>query len=742
MSRAAKGDLGEQFRLHKTDNRVVFAGLAALLAVFFGFLYLLQRGKGLPEGVLANRVLLFALWYVNIILILTILFILFRTVFRLLVDRKRSKFQTKLVASAIALSLIPVLIPFPFATSFLVDVFDQWFSLPIEDVVAQAAATAEALVEQIETTNLRDAGRFLEDAKGFDLGDLRDTAELFHHMQELRRELGVHYLAIYDGTEAIHAIADPRVLRRDPRFRSLNRFLNEAMERGEAIHIETSPDIEGRLILAARAARRDGDAAADPDIDGPPAPEYTVAVAGTVLPRDIAEKQRQLILTYQQFLQVKAQKEDIRMSYLLILLMVTLLVIVAFSSIGLRLARRLTEPIQELAEATRRVSSGDLEYRVEIAVDDELGVLVDAFNSMTEELQRNKLLVDRRSRELLEATKRIRAVIQNVAAGVLSIDATGTIRTCNGAALKILNQTDEDVMGKPVTETWSDPERGKLLDVLNQEMAAGEMASDEVRLVVGSVWKTLEVKVTLLPSTGDAPGGRVMVLEDLTELIYAQKMATWTEVARRIAHEIKNPLTPIKLTAERLLKKHQQGDPQLGKLLEEGFEIIVREVETLKNMVDEFSRYARMPRPQPQLIDLDKFVQETVSLYRGVKPGVEVEARIDPEAAEASFDPDQLKSVLTNLLDNAVDSTEAPGEVVVSTVRSNGVLLLHVADTGKGVRPEDKEKLFLPYFSTKGRGTGLGLAIVQRIVAEHHARIRVEDNRPKGTVFTLEIPFY
>lgn len=735
-------DLGEKFRLHKTDNRVVFAALTVLLAVFVGILYLLQRGKGLPEGVLANRVLFFALWYVNVILILTILFILFRTVFRILVDRERSKFKTKLVVSAIGLSLIPVLIPFPFATSILVDIFDQWFSLPIEDVVAQAAATAQALVDHIESTNLRDAGRLLEDSKDYDLEDLNGTVRLVRHMQELRRQLEVHYLAIFDGTQSIYAIADPRVLRRDPKFGTLNRFLEEAMEKGEAFHIETSPEIDGRLILAARAARREGHVAADPDFDGPPAPSYTVVVAGRVLPRDIAEKQRQLIQTYQAYLQVKAQKEDLRMSYLLILLMVTLLVVLAFSSIGLRLARRVTEPLQELAEATRRVSSGDLEHRVDLAVDDELGVLVDAFNSMTEELQRNKLLVDRRSRELLEATKRIRAVLQNVAAGVLSIDASGKIRTCNGAALRMLSQTEEEVMGEPVVEAWDDPERGKLLGVLNQKMEAGDLATAEVRLVVGGVWKTLEVKVTVLPSTGDAPGGRVMVLEDLTELIHAQKMATWTEVARRIAHEIKNPLTPIKLTAERLLRKHQQGDSQLGNLLEEGCEVIVREVGTLKNMVDEFSRYARMPRPQPQPIDLEKFVQETVGLYRGVKPGVEVKSCVEPQAAETSFDPDQLKSVLTNLLDNAVASTEPPGEVVVSTARSNGALLLRVADTGKGVRPEDKDKIFLPYFSTKGRGTGLGLAIVQRIVAEHHARIRVEDNRPKGAVFTLEIPLH
>ncbi|HEX9735933.1 MAG TPA: ATP-binding protein [Thermoanaerobaculia bacterium] len=751
-------DLPEELRRRQKDTRFILGGLTALFVVCIVFYYLLQRGKDLPQSIVANRLLLFVLWYVNVILILIVLFILFRSIFHLIVDRHNrilgSKFKTKLVISAIALSLIPAIIPFPFATHFLVDSFDQWFSLPIEDVVAQARDTADALTRQIEQTNLRDARRVLDEVASYDLVDLRAVAALFERLQQLRQELQVDYLAIFDGTEAIHAIADPHKLRRDPKFRTP--ILREAMERGEAIQVEDSLDVEGRLILAARARRRGGEEAPSaqaPAADAPAAdapaettaaeatsPQYTVAVIGTVLPRDVADKTDNLRRAYQHYLQVTVQKQDIRMSYLLILLMVTLVVMVAFSSIGLRLARRFTAPIQALAEGTRRISSGDLSHRVDVAVDDELGVLVNAFNSMTEELRRNKDLVDRKNRELVEANRRIRAVLQNVAAGVLVIDAEGLIRTCNGAALGILSQSDEEVIGKALAEAWSDPERGKLIELLDQPLPAGEVASHQIRLTVGGVWKTLEVKVTVLPDSAGQPGWRVVVLEDFTELIHAQKMATWNEVARRIAHEIKNPLTPIKLTAERLLRKHQQHDPELGKALEQGVEIIVREVSTLKSMVDEFSRYARMPRPQPREIDLTRFVAETVHLYRGLKPGVEVTGRVDPEAARARFDPDQLKSVLINLLDNAVESTEAPGEVTVSTARANGALLLHVADTGRGIRAEDRDKLFLPYFSTKGRGTGLGLAIVQRIVAEHDARIRVDDNRPRGTVFTLEIP--
>ena len=755
-------DLREELLRRRNDNRFIFGGLLVLLLLLSGIFYLLQRGQSLPQTVVANRLLLFALWYVNIILILAILFVLVRSSLRILVDRQNrilgSRFQTKLVLAAIALSLIPVLILFPLATRLILDSFDQWFSLPIEEVVKQAAETAQGLSDEIERTNLRDARRALDELAGFDLGDLRQYPDLLERMQDLRVELQADYLAIYDGTEPVHGTADPRAgFRRDPTFRGLGRFLREAITRGEAIHVESSLDIEGRLILAAVARPRGAkeppvanepqDARDGEDGDGEPGsgnggsqePPSTVAVVGTVLPPDLAQKSEQLIQAYQRYLRQSVERDDIRASFLLILLMGTLLVVLAFSSISTRLARRVMAPIQALAEGTRRISSGDLDHRVEVAVDDELSVLVDAFNHMTAELKRNRELIDRSNQELLRANERLAAVLHNVAAGVLSIDPEGRVLTCNEAALRILHQAAQSVVDRRVTDAWRDEERGKLVELAERDLSPGRELTAQIRLLLDGVRKTLEIKMTALPGPAGEAGGRVMVLEDLTELLEAQKRAAWTEVARRIAHEIKNPLTPIKLTAERLLRKHRQGDP-LGETLEKGAETIVREVETMKGMVDEFSRYARMPRPRPREIDLERFLAETVRLYQEIKLGVEVRAQVAADASSVRFDTEGLRSVLTNLLDNAVDSTSAPGIVEVRALRRDGCILLQVADTGIGVAPEDVSKLFQPYFSTKGRGTGLGLAIVQRIVTEHDAKIRVEDNTPQGTVFTVEIP--
>ena len=732
------------------DNRVIAAGVLAVLVVLTLAYYLIQRGRGVAGSALEDRMALVVLGYINVILILIVVFILFRSLFRLIIDHRGrmlgSKFKTKLVLSAVFLSLIPVLILYPIAARVLLRSLEAWYSLPIEAVVEEGRQTAEALVQRIESTNLRDAKRVLDAVSDLDLEDLSQHPALKQRMQSLREELQADYLAVYDGEAFIWATADPLKIRNSPNVRrGLSRFLREAIEQGESKQVAEDLGIDGRLILGARAAPRiratptTHDATEAPDTATTEAPRHTVVMLGTLLPPDIAETSENLLRAYQVYLQRDVQQEQLSTTYRSLLLMMTLLVLLAFTSISLRLARRVTVPIQALADGTRRIRAGDLDHRVEVAVDDELGVLVDGFNRMTRELKINRELIEQSNRDLVDANELLDTVLQNVGAGVLSIDATGVILTCNDAARRILAQRTDELVGRTAAEAWVDPQRRKLVELLGLDTDGGEV-NVELRMAVGGAWKTLEARVTTLPDTASAPGGRVLVLEDLTELMQAQKMATWNEVARRIAHEIKNPLTPIKLTAERLLRKHQQRDPGLGAALEEGVETIVREVGTLKNMVDEFSRFARMPRPRPTQVDLEQLASESLSLYTGIKPGVELASDIAEDARFALFDPGQLKSVLINLLDNALQAVEPPGRIVVSARRADQAVHLRVADTGQGVQDESKDKLFLPYFSTKGRGTGLGLAIVHRIVSDHHAIIRVEDNLPKGTVFVLEMP--
>jgi two-component system, NtrC family, nitrogen regulation sensor histidine kinase NtrY len=721
---------------HRKDQRLIVGGLAVMLLLFTAFFYLFLRERDLPAFLVTNRLLLFVLWYANVVLILIVLFVLLRNLFKLLVERRHrilgSTFKFKLVATYIGLSLFPVLALFAIATELLQGSIDRWFNTPLRPVLERGSAVAQALRDRIEQQNLRDAQRVLRETSGL---DLRAPAER-QRLERLLAELHLDLLSVYEGSEFVQGVVNPQSGMKDlPEPR--HAILEEAAAEGEAFQIDTPPGGRGKLVYAAAA---DG---------GPSRPaargaRRTVVVAATLLDPALAERTDRLIEDFQSYRQLEVQKDDVRASHLLIFIMVTLVILLASSWVGLYLARRVTVPIQALAEGTRRISGGDLHHRVEVQADDELGVLVDSFNRMTGELANNKDLLERGNLDLTLSNQRlaaeralIAAVLQSVAAGVVSIDSEGRIFTCNEAALRLLRQREEVVVGRPVAEAWADPERRKLAALLAEPRPEG---GKELHLFLGGEWQTFEAKVTTLEGAAGPPRGRVLVLEDLTELIKAQQLAAWNEAARRIAHEIKNPLTPIRLAAERMLKKHRQGEPGLAKAIEDGVEIIVREVATLQGMVDEFSRFARMPRPQPARTDVPRLVAETLHLYQNLKPGVEVEARLDGDLTGVTLDAEQIKRALINLLDNAVEATDAPGRVTVSAQRRDGHFAIKVADTGRGIPPEAKEKLFLPYFSTKGRGTGLGLAIVHRIVADHHGSIRVEDNHPRGTVFTLELP--
>jgi two-component system nitrogen regulation sensor histidine kinase NtrY len=730
---------------NRKNHRLIGAGLVALLLLFTGLFYLVQRGRDLPSFLVTNRVLLFVLWYVNVVLILIILFVLLRNLIKLLVERRHrvlgSTFKFKLVATYVGLSLIPVLLLFAIAAELLQGSMDRWFNSPVAPVLERGNAVAQALYDRIEKTNLRDASRVLREIQDIDLNDPLQRPLLNRRMQELLGELNLDVLEVYEGREFVNALVNSQSGIPEPPDPD-GSFLDQAAQEGHVTAVDTPPGTRGSLLLAGVAVPNRPGA----PVTGAPGREPVIVVVGSLLDPVLTAQREQLVQDYQAYRQLVVQKDDLRASHLLLFLMVTMVILLASSWTGLYLARRVTLPIQALAEGTRRISGGDLSHRVEVVADDELGVLVDSFNRMTGELGSSKELLERGNLELTASNQRladeralIAAVLENVAAGVVSIDSQGRIFTCNGAALNMLRQREQDVVGRPFEEAWGDPDRKRLVAAV-REVGRGGHGSKEIHLSLGGEWKTFELKVTALRDAAGTLQGGVVVIEDLTELIKAQQLAAWNEAARRIAHEIKNPLTPIRLAAERLLRKHQQGDPGLGAAIEEGVEIIVREVVTLQGMVDEFSRYARMPRPSPAPVDLSRLVGETVHLYRNLKPGVAVEGDVGSGLTAVWIDGEQIKRALINLLDNAVEATEAPGQVTVAAHPVNGHLEIQVADTGRGIPPASKEKLFLPYFSTKGRGTGLGLAIVHRIVADHQGAIRVEDNAPRGTVFTVELP--
>ena len=474
-----------------------------------------------------------------------------------------------------------------------------------------------------------------------------------------------------------------------------------------------------------------------------------VVVASDYLSGDLAERARRMSKAYEDYTQLRVLKQPLAGVYVSFFVMVTLLILVGSTWMGLYLAKRITRPVQMLSEAAKEIGAGHYDHRIEHEGSDEFSSMVEAFNSMAAEVAQSRRRLERASIDLErkhdegEGRRRyIEAILERIATGVVSIDRTGKIGTINPSALRLLELTD-DVIGHAAVDVFSRADLAPINDVLDQAARAKmDSFAQEVALMRDGRERHVVAAATRVAGTDGSFDGTVLVVDDVTPLIRAQKVAAWREVARRLAHEIKNPLTPIQLSAERLRRKLADVSPPLQELVQECTSTIIGEVESLKGLVDEFSQFARMPAPRAVPTELHAFLNDTLALYDGLFASVVFEKHYDPGVTQVRLDPEQMKRVMINLIDNAIEAMGRQGTIVIETARdvSNSLARIVVADTGPGISPAERDKLFLPYYSTKGRGSGLGLAIVRRIVAEHGGSIDVTDNMPTGTRFIIELP--
>jgi two-component system nitrogen regulation sensor histidine kinase NtrY len=473
-------------------------------------------------------------------------------------------------------------------------------------------------------------------------------------------------------------------------------------------------------------------------------------VVSYFIPRTIAATLEDVNQQANVYQQAEAQKEPIQDLYLSYFVMVSLLLLLASTWIGLYLAKRITGPVGELVEATERIMAGDLDHPVSGPAVDELSQLMDSFNRMTaklkasqDRLEASRFDLETNNRELERRRRYMETVLENIATGIVSFDRDGFVTRINQSALALLD-LDPGLVGRHYRELF----RGEALAPFRRILDAMRDASgrpaleEEIDLAIADRELHLSVYVTTISGAEAQPSGLLMVLDDLTQLLRAQKVAAWREVARRLAHEIKNPLTPIQLSAQRIRKHFRSRSPELERVVEEGTGTIIDEVDSLKNLVDEFSQFARMPSVSAAPHDLNPLVSGTLDLYNGLFSGLTLARCFAPDIPRVMVDPELIRRVFINIIDNAIEANHGEGQVVVATSfdPESGMARVEVADDGPGVAPADREKLFLPYYSTKLRGSGLGLAIVQRVVSEHRGRIRVEENEPRGARFIVELP--
>jgi two-component system nitrogen regulation sensor histidine kinase NtrY len=682
------GRLSTAWKRYHRENRFLVAAFFFLMVLSVGAFYLLQRAQETSPEELTNRLLLFVLWYLDISLILILSFILLRNLVRLAVERRSgvlgSRFRTKLVLTYVGLTFVPVILIFLIATNLLQGSIDRWFSAPVETILRGGAEVTVQVREQIEEHLQRQAAVASEElSHGSGHQDL----------VRLQHLLGVDLVALYSGDDLEEMVADPR---RIPASLPPLRWENLPPSGARVDRWRG-----GLLLRAWSPTARDGR-----------------VVVGDMLPRELLLHLENAIAADAQFQEMKQRQGTITATTVLVLLAVTLLLLFATVWMGLYLSRRFTEPLLAVASATQRVAEGDALEEVEAPASDEVAILVDSFNAMVRRVRSTEA-------EILASNQELTTLLATVPTGVLSVDDEGRNFRPNPAAAAILGHQEWAHNWQPL----EDLDRSGL-EELHARLVPGQPADTSCEIDLETGGETLRIDITSRPLPG---GGRVVAMDDLTQLILAQRQAAWSEVAQRIAHEIRNPLTPIRLAAERIQRRADSLDGELREIVSSGCEAIVAQVAGLKELVDAFQEYARMPTINPQETDLGRILRELASLYGGVREGLDVRVELPSSEIRATIDPILMRQALVNVLDNAVWAIQGSGRIAISALVEDQDVVIEVEDTGVGLPTEDTETLVEPFFSTKGRGSGVGLALVHRIVSDHGGALELSSLEAGGT---------
>jgi two-component system, NtrC family, nitrogen regulation sensor histidine kinase NtrY len=695
-----------------------------------------------------SNVLVIFLIGLNILLLLLLILLILRNVTKLVFERKKkllgAKLKTKLVVAFITLSLAPTILLFLIATYFITSSIENWFSIQVEGSLQESLVVAQVYYQDQAGNALyhaRHMSQAVTQQRMLDKGNQELLAE-YLRAKQAEYNLG--------GVELSSPQFTSPLLIRSPNLSSVafppleSKVLQEVLRGKEATKIQSVG--QGDLIRGLVP------------VFSPQNPREVIGVLVAVyfVPQSLVSRVSEISAAFEEYKQLRMVKHPIRSIYLATLSLVTVLIIFVAIWFGLFLAKGITEPIQKLVEGIQKIVKGNLDFAIPKSSGDEIGTLVDSFNQMTRDLKSSKSQVEKAHADLsksnLELEQRRRymeVVLRDVGTGVISLDSTGRIRTINRSAEKILGIEATQVVGKAYTDLL----QGDYLRLADELVRAVNRAENhsitrQIKLRVRIDMLTLLVKVAILRDEEERYLGMVVVVDDLTQLQKAQRAEAWREVARRIAHEIKNPLTPIQLSAQRLRKRYLNQFGQDGVIFDECTKTIITQVEELKNLVNEFSSFARMPAANPTPNPLNDIIREAMVLHEEGHKNIRFEFKPDDRIPVFNLDKEQIKRVMANLLNNAVAAVDAVagkdggGQILIESQLDPLMNLarVEVADNGCGVAPEDKPFIFEPYFSTKPSGTGLGLAIVSTIISDHHGYIRVKDNLPRGSRFIIELP--
>jgi two-component system nitrogen regulation sensor histidine kinase NtrY len=691
---------------------------------------------------ISGNVLVFSLININIILLLLMVFLVFRNLVRLVFEQRQislgKSLRVRLVISFISLSLIPTILLFFIALQFVSTSMDYWFNSNVEASLDESLKVAQEIYKESRERTIETGNSIAEQLVSAKLIE-RDPQSIQLLLEGLLTARSLDGLTLFSDQRQV--VAD--VTNDNISFQSLPEVPTELFrltQSGEKNQTSIQSIATGEIVRSIVPVSFDEKQNSLPYI----------LVTTVFIPQEQLQRMTVISKGIEGYRQLMLLKNPLKTSLLVMLLIVTLLIIFSAVWFGFYIAQGLTGPIGKLATATRRVAEGELDFELEKESDDEMGLLVDSFNQMTSDLLTSKkqlesvnVALQESNIELDERRHYIETILQSVPAGVISFDAEGKVTSINKFAEDLLHIDKDDYLNEDFRTTLQ-PRHSVIVEKFLQELEESGKPTIQrpLRLSLGSETFSLLVNITKLYDEAANPLGTVLVFDNLTQLEKAQRIAAWREVARRIAHEVKNPLTPIQLSAQRLRKKYLYALESDKEVFDLCTQTIINQVEELKRLVSEFSSFARMPIVQKSPNDIVEMVREILVFYEESHNYITFHQKTEQDIPRLNFDLKQMKRVLINLLENSIAVLHEGGviEIVLSLDEEKNTVLLEIKDNGPGVADEDKLRLFEPYFSTKKSGTGLGLAIANTVVADHGGRIRVTDNQPTGAIFTVELP--
>jgi len=732
-------------QLSEQENRrrrreLILIGAILLMVALLTLLetHVIQFDANIP---VSNTILMFILININLLLLVLLIVLVFRNLVKLVYDRRRkvmgSRLRTRLVAGFMALTLLPTGVLFFFSLNFITSSIEFWFNVPVEQSFENSLWVGRQLYQREERIHQFTLERVVARLDREDMLATANRGALQRYADRVRNEYHFHAVEIYAANTdrlviSVDASAEDEILAKV----TTDKFLKDLPPSG--VRSISRPVPSGELIqtIATVPYGAKSDQARG------------FAVVSGLLPMALSMSLQSISRGYEEYQQIILYKKPIQLTYYIFLSIVALLVLFCAVWFGFYLAKTISIPIKELAEGTRRVAEGELDFSIAAVADDEIGSLVKSFNRMTrdlrlsrEQLEQSAWLQLQQNQEIEEKRQYMETVLRSVSAGVVTLDASGKVATVNKSAEKMLNLKAARVIGDNLNSLVNLGHRDFAGDVM-ESLTLAQDSSIEIplRLTISGRPRSFLVTVNALTDERGRHLGIVMVFDDLTELEKGQRIAAWREVARRIAHEVKNPLTPITLSAQRLKRRYarQVQDP----VFEECTQVIIEHVDLIRSLVNEFSAFARFPSANLKPEHVPPVVAETVALYEEGHPDILFNINIGEEIPAVNLDRQQIKQAMMNLIDNALVAIKGAGEISVSVSHdsiSNRVRI-EVADNGGGISDTDKTRLFEPNFSTKKSGMGLGLTIVNTIVADHNGIISVQDNVPHGARFVIELP--